>query len=59
MDNFYTSHYTLNRYVELYGEGFGYTDHIRWDEGIDLSNSGVSEVYYQKWLQTRQAIHQR
>lgn len=34
-------------YVELYGEGFGYTNHIRWDEGIDHTNSGASEVLYQ------------
>lgn len=37
----------FQRYVELYGEGFGYTDHIRWDEGIDLTNSGAAEVLYQ------------
>ncbi|MDA0773702.1 MAG: carboxypeptidase-like regulatory domain-containing protein [Bacteroidetes bacterium] len=35
------------RYVELYGEGFRLTDHIRWDIGIDHTNSGASEVLYQ------------
>ena len=38
----------FQRYVELYGEGFSWLDHIRWDEGIDLTNSGASKVYYQK-----------
>jgi len=33
--------------IELYGEGFSYTNHIRWDDAIDLTNSGASEVYYQ------------
>lgn len=37
----------VQRYLELYGEGFGWFDHIRWDKGIDLTNSGASEVYYQ------------
>lgn len=37
----------FQRYIELYGEGFSYTDHIRWDEGIDLTNSGAAKVLYQ------------
>lgn len=37
----------FQRYIELYGEGFSYTDHIRWDEGIDLTNSGAAAVLYQ------------
>ena len=37
----------LQRRVELYGEGFSWLDHIRWDEGIDLTNSGAAEVLYQ------------
>lgn len=41
-------HIKFQRYVELYGEGFGYTDHIRWDMAIDQSNSGASEVLYQQ-----------
>jgi hypothetical protein len=43
-------HIKFQRRVELWGEGFGYTDHIRWDEGIDHSangGSGASEVLYQ------------
>ena len=44
-------HIKFQRRVELWGEGFGYTDHIRWDEGIDHDangGSGASEVLYQK-----------
>ncbi|WP_228852408.1 RagB/SusD family nutrient uptake outer membrane protein [Aegicerativicinus sediminis] len=40
----------FQRGVELWGEGFGYTDKIRWDEGIDHGadgGSGASEVLYQ------------
>ncbi|MCF7561158.1 RagB/SusD family nutrient uptake outer membrane protein [Sabulilitoribacter multivorans] len=40
----------FQRRVELWGEGFGYTDKIRWDEGIDHSangGSGASAVLYQ------------
>ena len=40
----------FQRGVELWGEGFGYTDKIRWDEGIDHAadgGSGASEVLYQ------------
>ena len=40
----------FQRRLELWGEGFGYTDHIRWDEGIDHASnggSGASEVLYQ------------
>lgn len=40
----------FQRRVELWGEGFGYTDHIRWDEGIDHGangGSGASLVLYQ------------
>ncbi|WP_300434131.1 RagB/SusD family nutrient uptake outer membrane protein [Christiangramia sp.] len=36
--------------LEMYAEGFGYTNHIRWDEGIDHAangGSGASEVLYQ------------
>ncbi len=36
--------------LEMWGEGFGYTNHIRWDEGIDHAangGSGASEVLYQ------------
>jgi hypothetical protein len=40
----------FQRRLELWGEGFGYTDHIRWDEGIDHAvngGSGASEILYQ------------
>lgn len=36
--------------LEMWGEGFGYTNHLRWDEGIDHAangGSGASEVLYQ------------
>ncbi|WP_411768640.1 RagB/SusD family nutrient uptake outer membrane protein [Winogradskyella sp. A3E31] len=36
--------------VEMWGEGFGYTNKIRWDEGIDHAadgGSGASSVLYQ------------
>ncbi|TXG38795.1 RagB/SusD family nutrient uptake outer membrane protein [Seonamhaeicola maritimus] len=42
-------HIKFQRSLELWGEGFGYTDHIRWDEGIDHAangGSGASEVLY-------------
>jgi len=44
-------HIKFQRRLELWGEGFGYTDKIRWDEGIDHSadgGSGASEVLYQE-----------
>ncbi|WP_115900304.1 RagB/SusD family nutrient uptake outer membrane protein [Tenacibaculum gallaicum] len=43
-------HIKFQRGVELWGEGFGYTDKIRWDEGIDHGadgGSGASAVLYQ------------
>jgi hypothetical protein len=33
-------------YVEMYGEGFGYENHIRWDEPLDLTGSGADPSYY-------------
>ena len=44
----------FQRRLELWGEGFGYTDKIRWDEGIDHAadgGSGASEVLYQSAYQ--------
>ena len=41
----------FQRRLELWGEGFGYTDHIRWDEGVDHAangGSGASQVLYQE-----------
>ncbi|SKB78197.1 SusD family protein [Salegentibacter holothuriorum] len=43
-------HIKFQRGVELFGEGFLYTDKIRWDEGIDHAangGSGASAVLYQ------------
>jgi hypothetical protein len=48
----------LQRYIELYGEGFGYTDHIRWDQAIDLTNSGASAVLYQNgFMQAKPSVN--
>ena len=44
----------FQRRLELWGEGFGYTDKIRWDEGIDHAadgGSGASAVLYQEAFQ--------
>ncbi|PQV45716.1 SusD-like starch-binding protein associating with outer membrane [Jejuia pallidilutea] len=44
----------FQRRLELWGEGFGYTDKIRWDEGIDHAadgGSGASAVLYQDGYQ--------
>jgi len=44
----------FQRRLELWGEGFGYTDKIRWDEGIDHASdggSGASQVLYQQAFQ--------
>ena len=46
------------RRVELYGEGFSYHDQIRWDEGLDQSNSGASKVLYQDgFLQAKPSVN--
>jgi len=47
-------HIKFQRGLELWGEGFGYTDKIRWDEGIDHAadgGSGASEILYQQAFQ--------
>ncbi|WP_306013886.1 MULTISPECIES: RagB/SusD family nutrient uptake outer membrane protein [unclassified Allomuricauda] len=47
-------HIKFQRRLELWGEGFGYTDKIRWDEGIDHAadgGSGASAVLYQEAYQ--------
>lgn len=44
----------FQRRLELWGEGFGYTDKIRWDEEIDHAangGSGASAVLYQDAFQ--------
>ena len=46
------------RRVELWGEGFSYHDQIRWDEGLDQSNSGASEVLYQDgFMQAKPSVN--
>jgi hypothetical protein len=51
----------FQRGVELWGEGFGYTDKIRWDDGIDHAadgGSGASLVLYQDaYQQDRPSIN--
>jgi hypothetical protein len=50
----FMEHIKFQRRLELWGEGFGYTDKIRWDEGIDHAangGSGASEVLYQQAYQ--------
>lgn len=37
----------FQRRVELWGEGFSFHDHIRWDEPLDHSNTGAASVLYQ------------
>jgi len=47
-------HIKFQRRLELWGEGFGYTDKIRWDEDIDHAadgGSGASAVLYQEAFQ--------
>ena len=48
----------FQRRVELWGEGFGYHDKIRWDEGIDHTNSGASLVIYgEGFMQDRPSVN--
>jgi hypothetical protein len=51
----------LQRRIELWGEGFTYTDKIRWDEGIDHAangGSGASETIYQDgFFQDRPSVN--
>ena len=52
-DDFF-EHLKFQWRLEMWGEGFGYTNHIRWDEGIDHAadgGSGASEVLYQNAYQ--------
>ena len=46
-------HIKFQRALELWGEGFGYTDKIRWDDGFDHGTnggSGATETLYQDGL---------
>ena len=55
------AHVKFQRYVELYAEGFGYTDKIRWDEGIDHAangGSGAALILYQDaFVQAKPSIN--
>ncbi len=54
-------HIKFQRGVELFGEGFLYTDKIRWDEGVDHSadgGSGASQTLYQNgFLRDRPSVN--
>lgn len=54
-------HIKFQRKLELWGEGFGYTDYIRWDEGIDHAadgGSGASNILYQNaYFQERPSMN--
>jgi hypothetical protein len=51
-------HIKFQRRLELYGEGFSWHDHIRWDEGIDLTNSGASlELYQDGFTQAKPSLN--
>lgn len=53
----------FQRGVELYGEGFGYTDKIRWDEGIDHGadgGSGAALILYQDaFVQAKPSVNNK
>ena len=55
------AHIKFQRALELWGEGFGYTDKIRWDEGFDHGangGSGASAVLYQDgFAQARPSVN--
>lgn len=36
----------FQRQVELYGEGFSFHDKIRWDDPLDMTGTGASQVLY-------------
>lgn len=53
LDSFF-EHLKFQWRLEMWGEGLGYTNHIRWDEGVDHAadgGSGASEVLYQQSYQ--------
>ncbi|MEJ4088759.1 RagB/SusD family nutrient uptake outer membrane protein [Galbibacter orientalis] len=48
----------FQRRVELWAEGFSFHDNIRWDEGLDQSNSGAAEVLYQNgFMQAKPSVN--
>lgn len=51
-------HIKWQRRVELWGEGFSYHDQIRWDEGLDQTGSGASEVLYRNgFIQAKPSVN--
>jgi len=47
-------HIKWQRHIELWGEGFSYHDKIRWDDPLDQTGTGASEVLYNDgFTQTR------
>lgn len=50
----------FQRHVELWGEGFSFHDHIRWDDPLDQTNSGAASVLYQDgFYQDRPSVNPR
>lgn len=50
----------FQRHVELWGEGFSFHDHIRWDDPLDQSNSGAASVLYQDgYYQDKPSVNPR
>ncbi|MFO7938494.1 MAG: RagB/SusD family nutrient uptake outer membrane protein [Bacteroidales bacterium] len=50
----------FQRHVELWGEGFSFHDHIRWDDPLDHTNSGAASVLYQDgFYQDRPSVNPR
>lgn len=51
-------HIKWQRRVELWGEGFSYHDQIRWDEGLDQTDSGASfSLYRNGFMQDRPSVN--
>ncbi len=50
----------FQRHVELWGEGFSFHDHIRWDDVHDMENSGAASVLYgDGYYQDRPSVNPR
>ncbi|AOW17091.1 RagB/SusD family nutrient uptake outer membrane protein [Polaribacter vadi] len=51
-------HIKWQRRVELFNEGFSFHDQIRWDEGIDLTNSGADDnLYRDGFIQAKPSLN--
>ena len=51
-------HIKWQRRVELWGEGFSYHDQIRWDEGLDQTDSGASfSLYRDGFMQDKPSVN--